>query len=124
MERVPAAADTAAAPTIASVWGEVAGAEPGDATLEWPPDVFALAGTVLGRTHAYRFAVSPPAGRHWPPRRFGGWNEAVTDAAQAWCSWTEERQGPPPELVAVAGAVVQAAASVELDAIADGSAWE
>ena len=99
-------------PTIASLWTEVSGAEMTDATLEWPADIFALVGSVLGRTHAYRFAVSPPTGRHWPPRRFGNWNEAVTDAAQAWCSWTEERQGPPPELVADAWAVVQTGASV------------
>ena len=125
MDVVPRPVRTATGPpTIAALWADESGRDLADQGLEWPPDVFALAGTVLGRTHAYRFAVSPPTGRHWPPRRFGSWNEAVTDAAQAWCSWTEERQGPPPELVADAWTVVQAGASVELDAIADGSAWE
>ena len=57
-----------AAPTIASVWAELSGSEMTDATLEWPADVFALVGSVLSRTHAYRFAVSPPMGRRWPPR--------------------------------------------------------
>ena len=67
-------APSAGPPTIASLWAEVSGRELTDTDLEWPPDVFALVGTVLGRTHAYRFAVSPPAGRHWPPRGCDSWN--------------------------------------------------
>jgi hypothetical protein len=62
MDVVAPPGPTTGFPTIASLWTEVSGAEMTDATLEWPADIFALVGTVLGRTHAYRFAVSPPAG--------------------------------------------------------------
>jgi len=111
-------------PTIASLWADVSGRNLSEQGLEWPPDVFALAGTVLSHTHAYRFAVSPPTGRHWPPRRFPDWNDVVTTAAVQWCTWAEAGDGPPPELVADTWAVLLDAGSVELDAIADGSAWE
>lgn len=111
-------------PTIASLWADVSGRDLSEQDLAWPPDVFALAGTVLSRTHAYRFAVSPPTGRHWPPRRFAGWNDVVTTAAEQWCTWSEEREGPPPDLVGDTWAVLLDAADTELDAIADGSAWE
>src|SRR3954464_4998332 len=97
MDVVPRPVRTATGPpTIAALWSDVSGRDLAEQGIEWPPAVFALAGTVLGRTHAYRVAASPPAGRHWPPRRFGGWNDVVTDAAQAWCSWSEDRQGAPP----------------------------
>src|SRR4051794_14848011 len=125
MDVVPRPVRTAPGPpTIASLWADVSGRDLSDSDLEWPPDVFALTGTVLSRTHAYRFAVSPPTGRHWPPRRFADWNDVVTEAAVQWCSWTEAPQGPPPDLVAQTWAVLQGAAAVELDDIADGRAWE
>ena len=59
-------------PTVGSLWADLSGSAPADELLEWPADVYALAGTVLRRTHAYRFAVSPPTGPHCPPRR--GWD--------------------------------------------------
>ncbi|MFL6097104.1 MAG: hypothetical protein ACJ71Y_16765, partial [Blastococcus sp.] len=125
MDVVPRPVRTATGPpTIASLWADVSGRDLTEQGLEWPPDVFALAGTVLSRTHAYRFAVSPPTGRHWPPRRFASWNDVVTDAAEQWCSWAEAPQGPPPALVAETWAVLVHAAAVELDDIADGGAWE
>jgi hypothetical protein len=111
-------------PTIASLWADVSGRDLTEQGLAWPPDVFALAGTVLGRTSAYRFAVSPPTGRHWPPRRFDSWHDVVTEAADAWCAWAEAPEGPPPDLVADTWAVLVDAASVGLDDIADGQAWE
>jgi hypothetical protein len=110
-------------PTIASLWSEVAGREMTDATLEWPADVFALVGTVLSRTHAYRFAVSPPVGRHWPPHGSTAWNEAICDAAEQWAAWAEEPDGPPPHLVADAWSVVRKGAAATLDDIADGGEW-
>ena len=82
MDVVPRPVRTATGPpTIAAVWADVSGRDLADQGLEWPPDVFALAGTVLGRTHAYRFAVSPPAGRHWPPAGSAPGTTVVTDAA-------------------------------------------
>ena len=112
-------------PTIASLWADVSGRELAEQGVEWPPDVFALAGTVLSRTHAYRFAVSPPAGRHWPPRRFADWNErrhhvrgAVVHLGRGAARGRRRTWWPTP------GRCSSTAASVELEAIADGSEWE
>ena len=95
MDVVPRPVRTATGPpTIASLWAEVSGREMTDADLEWPPDVFALVGTVLGRTHAYRFAVSPPAGRHWPPRGADSWNGTVCGTAEQLGSLGRGARGP------------------------------
>ncbi|UOY03598.1 hypothetical protein [Blastococcus sp. PRF04-17] len=96
LDPVPPPVDTVGnAPTIGSVWAEVTGGPLRDPTLEWPADVFAVVGTVLGRTHAYRFAVSPPPGRQWPPLG-SGWNGAVCAAGERWAAWAEDPEGPPP----------------------------
>jgi hypothetical protein len=110
-------------PTLASVWEDVSGRDLADQGLEWPPDLFAFAGTVLGRAHAYRFAVSPPPGRQWPPRGSGTWNDVVCSAAEQWARWAEDPVGPPPELAARTWAALVDAGSVELDDIATGRAW-
>src|SRR3954452_19968997 len=94
MDAQPGPLDAPSAPTVGSLWSDVSGLELADELLEWPADVFALAGTILRRTHAYRFAVSPPAGRHWPPRSH--WNDVVSDAAEHWCGWVGEPGGDPP----------------------------
>ena len=80
-------------PTIASLWAEVSGRELADQGLEWPPDVFALVGTVLGRTHAYRFAVSPPAGRHWPPAGAAPGTAPSAAPPSAGAAWAEAPEG-------------------------------
>jgi len=49
--------------TLASAWQGVSGAGFTDELLAWPPDVFALTNVLLGRSEAFRFALSPPAGR-------------------------------------------------------------
>jgi hypothetical protein len=124
MDDVQGTIDTlSGAPTIASLWSEVAGREMTDATLEWPADVFALVGTVLSRTHAYRFAVSPPVGRHWPPRGSTHWNGVICGAAEQWAAWAEAPEGPPPTLVARAWNVLREGASATLDDIAEGREW-
>src|SRR3712207_301483 len=90
---------TSGGPTVASLWSEVSGRDLDDRDLQWPADVFALAGTVLTRTHAYRFVVSPPVGRRWPPHGGDGWSDAVTAAAGQWSAWAEAPDGPVPALV-------------------------
>src|SRR4051794_1202299 len=111
-------------PTVASLWAEVTGAALAEETLQWPPDVFAAAGTLLRRTHVYRFAVSPPAGQHWPPRGRGAWNGAVCAAAEEWAAWSEDPVGPPPALVADAWQTLRDGASASLGDLADGRAWQ
>ena len=108
-------------PTVGSLWSDVSGSVPDDDLLPWPADVFALAGTVLRRTHAYRFAVSPPAGRHWPPRR--GWDDVVSEAAEQWCAWVDEPSGKPPPLLTDAWAVLREDSAVPVNDVRDGRAW-
>jgi hypothetical protein len=110
-------------PTIASLWAEVSGGAITDQGLDWPADVFALVGTVLSRTHAYRFAVSPPPGRRWPPMAGDGWNAAVCGAAEEWAAWAERPEGPLPGLVDQAWSVLRDGAGETLEDIADGRAW-
>jgi hypothetical protein len=110
-------------PTVASLWAEVTGRTFAEETLGWPPDVFAAVGTLLRRTHVYRFAVSPPVGRHWPPGGSGAWNSAVCAAAEEWAAWSENPEGHPPALVADAWRTLVDGASATLDDIADGRAW-
>jgi hypothetical protein len=110
-----------AAPTVGSLWADVCGSRPVEELLAWPADVFALAGTVLRRTHAYRFAVSPPVGRHWPPRP--GWNQVVAEGAEQWCAWVDAPDGEPPVLLTEAFTVLRKDASTSLDDVRDAQNW-
>ncbi|HLM06397.1 MAG TPA: hypothetical protein VK402_14560 [Blastococcus sp.] len=112
-----------AGPTVASLWAEVTDHDLHDQDLQWPPDVFAGVGTVLRRTHAYRFAVSPPPGRAWPPNGSERWNSSVCGAAEQWAAWAEAPDGPPPALVAGAWQALLDGADATLEDIADGRAW-
>ena len=49
----------ASVPTLASTWHCAAGASIDAELLDWPPDVFALANVLLGKSEAFRFALSP-----------------------------------------------------------------
>ena len=49
--------------TIGSIWLSASDRAVDD-DLRWPPDLFALTDVALDRPEAYRFAVSPPAGRN------------------------------------------------------------
>jgi hypothetical protein len=86
-------------PTAESIWQAIAGIAIDDHLLEWPADVFALTDTLLERSEAYRFALSPPEGAEWPPPDVPGWSDAVVDAARQWSSWVEDRHGPLPDLL-------------------------
>lgn len=118
-----AAVGPVTAATLASVWADVSGRRIGDDLLEWVPDVFAFTETVLQRSEAYRFAVSPPAGRQWPPLALPGWPEAVADAAENWCAWVVDPSRALPPLVAKAWRVVDDAATTALEDLGSGCAW-
>jgi hypothetical protein len=87
-------------PTTASVWQCVAGSTIDDHLLEWPPDVFALTETLLERSEAHRFALSPPDDGEWPPSEVPRWPDAVVEAGRQWSRWAEDRHGPIPDLLA------------------------
>jgi hypothetical protein len=121
MDAQPGPLDAPSAPTVGSLWSDVSGLALADELLEWPADVFALAGTILRRTHAYRFAVSPPVGRHWPPRSH--WNDVVSDAAEHWCGWVDEPDGEPPTLLTDAWALLRKEAGTPVADVRDGTHW-
>lgn len=112
------------AATLASVWTDVSGRTIGDDLLEWVPDVFALTETVLQRSEAYRFAVSPPAGEQWPPPALPGWPTAVAEAADGWCAWAVDRSRALPPLVATAWQAVDDGATTALEDLGSGRAWQ
>jgi len=84
----------AAARTAASAWHAIAGAPITDELLEWPPDVFALANTILAQTEAFRFCLSPVG--EWPPSRYLDWAREVEEAGREWGVWVEDRQRAIP----------------------------
>lgn len=79
--------------TVGAYFAAFSPAPAWDELCAWPPDVFALANLVLDHTEAYRLAVSPPAGRRWPPA--GDWHQKVTEAAAAWREAVVGRCGLP-----------------------------
>ena len=88
----------------------------------WPPDVFALCNLVLDHTEAFRFAVSPPPGRAWPPRP--DWNTQVAEAAAAWRASVGQGATRLPGLVQEYWDVISHARQVSLSDVASGEAWE
>ena len=112
-----------ARPTIESTWLAVAGREVDDELVDWPPDMFAFTEVILDRAEAYRFAVSPPMGRRWPPATTPPWSEAVAGAARSWSDTTAEGPASPPELVLEEWRVVRAALDTTIDSLSSGQAW-
>ena len=110
-------------PTPASVWQGVAGGLIGDELLDWPPDLFALTDVILGRSEAYRFAMSPPGAVGWPPEDSPGWAEAVVDAGRRWSAWVEDGSGDIPDLLAREWKVVRAAADLPLAHLSEARDW-
>ena len=112
-----------AGPTIGSTWLTLGGRGVDDDLVRWPPDMFAFTEVILDRAEAYRFAVSPPTGRRWPPASTPPWREAVTAAARTWSDVAEESRGDPPDLVLEQCRVVCDALDTPIDELASGQAW-
>jgi hypothetical protein len=109
--------------TLASAWQGVSGAGFTDDLLEWPPDVFALTNVLLGRSEAFRFALSPLVGVRWPPAGAADWSSAVVDAGRDWGAWVEDPRGPAPAALAEEWSVALERADLPLEALADGRDW-
>jgi hypothetical protein len=110
-------------PTLASAWQAVTGTTIGDELLEWPPDLLALTEVILERSEAYRFALSPPAGAHWPPASFPAWPDAVTDAARQWTAWAENSDVAIPGLLAQEWTALRARTGAPLSDLAEARDW-
>jgi hypothetical protein len=77
-------ADVRQRTTAGSLWQAVSGRPLSADLLGWPPDLFALTSLLLQRSGAFRFALSPPPGRQWPPGSRSGWSTTVEAAGRAW----------------------------------------
>lgn len=118
-----------AEPTVASEWQAVTGTTIGDELLEWPPDLLALTEVILERSEAYRFALSPPTGAHWPPASLPAWPDAVTDAARQWTAWVDNKDAENkdlviPGLLAEQWQALRAQARAPLSDLSDGQDWQ
>jgi hypothetical protein len=109
--------------TLASAWQGVSGAGFTDDLLQWPPDVFALTNVLLGRSEAFRFALSPPEGGRWPPVDAADWSSAVVDAGRDWGAWVEDPQGSAPVALAEEWSVALEYADLPLETLAEGRDW-
>lgn len=88
--------------TAGSLWEAMSGRPLSADLLDWPPDLFALTSLVLQRSGAFRFALSPPSGRQWPPGSRSAWSTTVEAAGRAWSGVVDAPGEPaPPLLVSV-----------------------
>jgi hypothetical protein len=78
---------------------------------------------ILERSEGYRFALSPPAGAHWPPASHPEWPEAVTDAARQWSASAENSDRAVPGLLAQEWKVLRARAGAPLSDLTDARDW-
>jgi hypothetical protein len=115
--------DRALGPTLAAVWHGVAGRPIGDELLEWPPDLFALTDTLVERSQADRFAISPPPGSAWPPRRLPQWAQLVEASGREWSGWVEDRSSSPPAMLAEEWAILRARQDTRLRSLGAADDW-
>ena len=110
--------------TIGSLWQALSGRPLSADLLEWPPDLFALTSLMLERSGAFRFAMSPPPGRQWPPGSRSGWSATVEAAGRAWSGVVDAPGEPVPPLLVSMMEVVVAAATTPLEELSTGAGWD
>ena len=108
-------------PSLRSFWLAASGVVLDHSLLQWPPDMVAFTHVALERTEAYRFVVSPPAGGQWPPAP--GWTQAVAEAAESWCRWTEGQTRDLPDLLMHEWEIVASGGATALVDVASGTDW-
>jgi len=111
-------------PTPASIWRALVGSAITGELLTWPADMFALTSMILERTEAYRFVLSPPPGRIWPPRTFPLWADMVEKAGRQWSVWVDDKKVALPRLLAEHWRIFCDRADLSLDEIAEGLDWD
>jgi hypothetical protein len=110
--------------TGGSLWHAMTGRPLSADLLDWPPDLFALTSLMLQRSGAYRFALSPPPGRQWPPGSGSGWSTTVEAAGRAWSGVVDASGEPIPPLLVSMMEVVVAAATTPLEELSTGADWD
>ena len=109
--------------TPASIWHALAGGPITDEILNWPADLFALTYMILERSEAYRFVLSPPPGRVWPPKSFPTWADMVDEAGRQWSVWVDDKTSTFPVILADEWKVFCDRVDSPLDELAEGSDW-
>jgi hypothetical protein len=110
-------------PTPTSIWHALVGRPITDEFLNWPADLFALTYVILERSEAYRFVLSPPRGRGWPPNRFPCWAEMVEEAGRQWSVWIDDKETAFPGFLIDEWRVFCDRADMPLDELAEGRDW-
>src|SRR5262249_6837103 len=107
--------------TAGALWQAMSGWPVSADLLDGPPDLFALTSLMLQRSGAFRFALSPPAGRQWPPGSRSGWSATVEAAGRAWSGVVDAPGEPLPALLVSMMEGVVAAATTPLEELATGA---
>jgi hypothetical protein len=110
-------------PTLASIWHALADGPITDEILNWPADLFALTYVILERSEAYRFVLSPPPGKVWPPNRYPHWADMVEEAGRQWSVWVDDKKVAFPSLLADQWIVFCERADMPLDELSEGRDW-
>src|SRR5215468_2631179 len=124
MVEYPSGAGAPQRMTVGAFWQAISGRPLSADLLDWPPDVFALTSLVLQQSGAYRFALSPPSGRQWPPGSRSGWSATVELAGRAWSGVVDAPGEPVPPLLVSTMKVVVAAAKTPLEELSGGTDWD
>src|SRR6516162_5791905 len=110
-------------PTLASTWYALAGSLITDEYLEWPADLFALTDVLLERSEAYRFVLSTPSDREWPPKRFSCWSDVVEEAGRQWSACVEDTTSALPRILVEEWTVFRQRIGMPLEDLAEGRDW-
>ena len=109
--------------TIRQLWDWLSDGSTDEGLLDWAPDVGALTGALLERSHAFRFVVSPPSSASWPPADCEPFGEYTLRVAAQWRGLMDAGAGGAPEEVRRLWQVVHDHLDTPLDVFADGEPW-
>lgn len=110
--------------TVRGLWEWLAAGPLPDDCLRWAPDVAALAGILIQRSHAFRFVVSPPEQACWPPPGEEPFADRVSVAAAEWRAAMDTDGEPVPAVVSRYWEVVTDHLDTPVAQIAQGRPWE
>jgi hypothetical protein len=110
-------------PTVRSFWHALSARDVSEDLLEWPPDLFGFTHSILGRTQAFRFVLSPPVGHAWPPHRITSFTDEVQEAGRQWSAWCEDGNSTTPDLLADAWSALSDVGDVPLPDVTEGHDW-
>jgi len=105
------------------LWAWLSAGSVSDACLGWAPDVAALTSVLLERSHAFRFAVSPPEGASWPPAGDLPYAARVAAAAAEWRTAMDDDSGQAPAEVQRYWRLLMSDLDTPLADIAEGRPW-